>query len=481
MKKRKSYLLLYVVLTLVCSACEGWLTVEPETAITGEKLYTTNEGVKEGLNGLYLNMRGLYYPEGRLGGASVLESMACTHTFAEGTPGYRWAGHYYNDLSGDSDIAMIFVGLYNIITNANSLILGTETNKNKLKDEVYNIGRGEALAIRALVHLDLIRLFGPVPSNVDMSEKYLPYVRVNDIKDYEYNTFEEYMTYLLADLDEAEALLEKSDIVVTGTFEETEVSSASWSFRKNHINYYGVLGLQARARLWKGEVEGALRYARLVKEAKNGDGTAKVRLMTPDDNTTEGLWNNKTTDLTCYSEHLCGVKCDNYDYTQGTAWLARNVSILNYSDTFFEDLFAGNAEDMRYQWFWAYYYNRFGTSGYYCRKYLNFYNSSTSQKNFPIVRLAEMYLIIAENAPLEEANIIYEEYCKARNLTYVPLTESDREERILLEFIREFTGEGQNFYTYKRYNTKNMLFGVRECTEEQYQLPLPESELLNDK
>lgn len=66
--------------------------------------------------------------------------------------------------------------------------------------------------------------------------------------------------------------------------------------------------------------------------------------MTPDDNTTEGLWNNKTTDLTCYSEHLCGVKCDNYDYTQGTAWLARNVSILNYSDTFFEDLFAGNAE-----------------------------------------------------------------------------------------------------------------------------------------
>ena len=73
MKKRKFYLLLYVVLTLVCSACEGWLTVEPETAITGEKLYTTNEGVKEGLNGLYLNMRGLYYPEGRLGGASVLE------------------------------------------------------------------------------------------------------------------------------------------------------------------------------------------------------------------------------------------------------------------------------------------------------------------------------------------------------------------------------------------------------------------------
>ena len=91
MKKRKFYLLLYVVLTLVCSACEGWLTVEAETAITGEKLYTTNEGVKEGLNGLYLNMRGLQCPgRPRLADASVLESMACTHTFCR-VPGYRWA------------------------------------------------------------------------------------------------------------------------------------------------------------------------------------------------------------------------------------------------------------------------------------------------------------------------------------------------------------------------------------------------------
>ena len=34
------------------------------------------------------------------------------------------------------------------------------------------------------------------------------------------------------------------------------------------------------------------------ERSKEWDGTAKVRLRPPDDNTTEGLWNNKTTDLT---------------------------------------------------------------------------------------------------------------------------------------------------------------------------------------
>lgn len=467
----------YVLLLWLCMACNDWLTIEPETSITGEKLFTTDEGVNESLNGLYLNLRGLYTPEGLLGGADCLESMACTYTFAENTPGWMWAGHYYTTQSDNEDSKQIFLGLYNVIANANALISGTGENKERLSDDVYCIGRGEGFAIRALAHLDLIRLFGPVPSCVDAAATYLPYVRKNNIDPYEYDTYERYMEYLFADLDSAEVLLGQADPVVTGTFEETEVSTVTWSYRKNHINYYGVLGLQVRAHLWHGDIEEALRYARLVRDAKNADGTPKVRLMMPSDE----LFNNTVTDLTCYCEHLAGTKCDNYDYTRGTAWRPNYVYILNSSETFLTDLFNDNAEDMRYQWFWSYYYNRFGTSGYYCRKYLNFYSNSTSQKNFPIMRLAEIYLVIAENAPLDEANEAYEAYCKSRNIDFVALTESDRKERILWEFIREFTGEGQNFYTYKRHNVKNMLFGVRECTEEQYQLVIPDSEMIDEQ
>ena len=475
MKNR--YFTLFLSIALLVSACNDWLTVEPETSITGEKLFTTNEGVQQSLNGLYLNMRGLYYPEGYFGASRCLESMACTWTWAEGTPAWYWANHYYTSQSDNSDIQMMFEGLYNIIANVNPLIEGTAKHKDKLKEEVYNIGRGEGFAIRALAHLDLIRLFGPVPTAVDPAEKYLPYVKVNDKNPYEYVTYEEYMECLLADLDSAEMLLAKSDPVVAGTFEETETTTVDWPFRKSRVNYYGVLGLQARARLWKGDTEDALRYARLVKDAENADGTPKVRLMNPTDTS---LYNNSTVDLTCYCEHLIGTKCDHYDYTRGNSWRPNSVQILNTSSDFFDLLFSGNVEDKRYQWFWAYYYNRFGSSGYYTAKYLNFTSSSTSQKNFPILRLAEIYLMIAEIAPLDEANEAYEEYCAARNVTFVPLTEENRKDKILLDYICEFAGEGQNFYTYKRLNVKNMLFGERELTEEQYRLVIPDAELLTE-
>lgn len=85
-----------------------------------------------------------------------------------------------------------------------------------------------------------------------------------------------------------------------------------------------------------------------------------------------------------------------------------------------------------------------------------------------------------EKAPLTEANEVYKEFCTARGLEYVPLTETDRQERVYKEWIRELIGEGQNFFTYKRLNVRNMIFGISECSEEQYILPIPEKEYLGE-
>lgn len=78
----------------------------------------------------------------------------------------------------------------------------------------------------------------------------------------------QFMEYVQADLDSAEFLLSKYDPVLTTNISYTESTSYTWSYRKSRINYYGVLGLQARVALWIGEKEKALRYARLVKDAK---------------------------------------------------------------------------------------------------------------------------------------------------------------------------------------------------------------------
>ena len=474
---KKGFLYITIIMTMFCTACEDWLTVQPETSIAGENLYTTDEGCKQALNGLYLLMRsGIYSPEGYFGGASHLEYMAWNLSPTEGTDTWNWATHVYEQSESMQNVnTYMFMGLYEIITNANSLIAGSESNKNKLSTDAYNIIRGEALAIRALVHLDLMRFWGSVPSEVDASRKYLPYVTINSPDTYEYLTYEDYMTHLFADLDLAEDLLGKSDPVLTEAFTASEISTLKWSYRKSHINYYGVLALQARAHLWYGDREEALRYALLIRDAVNVDGSPKWRFTTLEDE----IWDNTETDLTCYSEHICGVKCDNYDYMQGRAWRPNNISYLNKSSDFVSVLFDGNTDDFRYQRFWAY-SNSFMGRGYYCYKYLNFYSSSVSQKNFPIIRLPEIYFIIMECGTLAEANNAYELYCTARNISFVPFTESDRQERIIVEFMREYTGEGQNFFMYKRNNVRRMLFASEDCSVEQYMIPIPEGEFLEN-
>lgn len=126
------------------------------------------------------------------------------------------ANHDYHASDGvESVLNMTFRTFYDVIAMANDLVEGVEKNKDRLSTSVYNIGMGEALAIRALCHLDLIRLWGPMPAYVDASKKYLPYVTVNSTANYEYLTYDKYMGLLLEDLNRAEEFLQKSDPVVT--------------------------------------------------------------------------------------------------------------------------------------------------------------------------------------------------------------------------------------------------------------------------
>ena len=46
----------------------------------------------------------------------------------------------------------------------------------------------------------------------------------------------------------------------------------------------------------------------------------------------------------------------------------------------------------------------------------------------------------------------------------------------MLESIREYAGEGQNFFTYKRNNVRRMVGATTDCSEEQYIVPIPDKE-----
>lgn len=469
---RKGIYILCTSLALGCSACNDWLTVVPETSLVADNLFESEKGCLQVLDGAYiLAASNVYKPNGYLGGGGFVESLACTWT-STGTSA-ALADHVYNiDNQSFGDLLDgSFMAIYKIINTLNPLIEGCDKNKDKLSKEYYNMIKGEALAMRASLHLDLMRVWGPMPSKINTSKEYLPYVIENSIKKYQYYTFDQYMKLLLADLDEAEQLLLESDPIIEYPADGSSEYSGDWTDRKSHFNYYGVLGLQARARLWMNDKEGALRYAKMAKEAKNEDGTFKFTLAS------EGNIGNKL----FYPEHLCGVNQNNFDYQQsGFNPGASTITCYNSNYySFVNDLFAGNTNDLRWKNQWTWTYNQMRQSVRITSRYNEMYPSSSAVKNMPVVRLAEMYFVIMELATLNEANLAYEEFCTARNLTYVPMTEETRSEIVRWEYLREFIAEGQNFFTYKRFAVKRMLWQSAEsldCEEEQYVLPLPPSE-----
>ena len=450
--KKKIYILGLSVL-LACSACEDWLTIQPETTVAAETLFKTDVGITQGLNGAYYTAMSIYAPISYFGGSSFVEYMANTYYCDPEMKGddYYFSIHTYEQSDSQNNVnEWCFTGLYKVIANLNSMLSEMAKNVEKLTPNIYKICRGEAYALRACCHLDILRLYGPVPSAADASKTYVPYVRVNDVEDYTYHTFNQFMDYVQMDLDSAEMFLQTVEPVLTQTFEATNSTSNIWPYRKSRCNYYAVLALQARAALWRGDKEKALRYAKLVKEAKNEDGTSKVRLTTPNDNMSDYT----VTDKTHYSEHLFGIK---------NWW---NIS-------------------GKWEWVgdWQTGHSVWVTDGkYYITKYNDFTTNNTSAPhNFPIIRLPEMYFIIMECGTLTEANAAYEEYCNARGITYKPLTEDDRQERVILESIREYVAEGQNFFTYKRNNVKNMYGAITTSSEDQYIMPLPEAEYADVK
>lgn len=469
---KKGIYILCTLLALGCGACNDWLTVVPETSLVADNLFETDKGCLQVLDGAYiLAANNVYKPDGSMGGGGLVEYLACTWTTSGASADL--ANHVYNtdNASFGNSLNAVFKGIYKIVNTLNPLIEGCDKNKDKLSKEYYNMIKGEALAMRASLHLDLIRVWGPMPSKINTSKEYLPYVTQNSIKSYPYYTFDRYMELLLADLDEAEQLLQEFDPILTYSADGSTEYTGDWTNRRSHFNYYGVLGLQARARLWMNDKEGALHYAKMVKEAKNEDGTSKFILAN------ENNIDNKI----FYTEHLCGTNQDNYDYQKTGFMGSRNLIAyynMNYY-TFVNDLFAGNTNDLRWKNQWTWTYSQMGPNVRITSKYNQMYPSSTAKRNMPIVRLAEMYFIVMELGTLEEANVAYKEFCEARNITYAPMTESTRSEIVMWEYIREFIAEGQNFFTYKRFAVRRMLWQDKEsmdCEEAQYVLPLPPGE-----
>jgi hypothetical protein len=458
---------LYILALLLLPSCTDWLTVQPENEVAKDKLYESEDGFWQALNGVYYSLYKSHGPVSDLT-STTIDYMIGTWNVGTSSTEARLTNHEYRATSVDNTLASLFLNQYNIVAQANTILdyIQKDEQNQVLSVKDRNIIKGEALALRAWIHLDLIRIWGPIPTNVDAKKHYLPYVVTVGSSSKTYVTYDDYMNQLTQDLDSAETIFKKYDLILSYSNKELNAGDGidgytrlEYYSRQNHMNYYAVLGLKARLALWLGKKDEALKYANEVKDAVNKDGTKKFELGKESDIqtglTTENAGN------TLKNEQLFGNIISYFNYDQ----FINHIIAPTYQITSLYD----DKNDFRFKlWTVAKDNESKQVVGYSTLKYRCYNNLWVPQ-----IRLAEMYLIIMECAPLDEANSAYKEFCTSRGIAYTALTDANRMSIVVKEYYKEFIAEGQLFYMNKRLNNIRTLWTNGDMSDSQYVLPIP--------
>ncbi len=477
MKIKHLSISLALILSMSLSSCNDWLTVLPKNQSPSDKMFESESGFQMSLTGLYLLLKVNYNPESMLMGGQGIEYMANNYAIQNTANTSSWSyllsHHIYTDNDLDRSLGFLFQSNYKTITNANVLLDGIRHQKKILPEKMAKLMEGEALAIRAFCHFDLLRLWGPVPLHPNKSSKYLPYVKEMNTERYPYITYDEFIKDLKDDLTQALALLKDADPILrysnsqlnAGYVSINEYSSMFWYYRQKRFNYYSVEALLARLALWTGDKASAYKYAKDIIDAKNEDGTSKFQLGAKAD--------ISSNDFSFYKEHLMGLDTQNYTdrYNSFRTTYVNKVSVI-------ENTLYHNEPDIRLNLLQR--NNNTATWGdvYGTLKYSKLSSTDYGMpKSVPLIRLAEIYLIAIETAPLSEANTYYKTFCESRNASYAPLTADNLQDKIIEEYVKEFFGEGQTFFAYKRLGSSKMLLNDMSVTEGEYVLPIPQDEI----
>lgn len=216
--KKYNFAIIGVTLLLSLSACNDWLDIDPSDQVSSEKLFESGDGFRNALNGIYIAMSSseLYGRELSWGLTSVLSQTYADNDIAK-SKAYGSAMEYeYGETEIKAVLESVWSKGYNVIANCNKLISEAEAKDSTAFREgalERNLIIGEAKALRAMMHFDILRLFAPSVESGDESKR-IPYFTVYPSK-YEPNlSTKEILKKVEEDLLEARQLVAKHDTIV---------------------------------------------------------------------------------------------------------------------------------------------------------------------------------------------------------------------------------------------------------------------------
>ncbi len=472
-----------LLLIATLSSCNDWLTVYPQTEMPAEVLLTTEQGYEDALAGVYTLMKSSTLYGGNLS-FKAIEYMASLWDVTSGNYAYYLSIHQFtNSLAKDVTDA-IYEKQYNVIANINSILVNIDKDTTIFKTPgMYRMIKGECLALRAFIHLDLIRIYGPLPSADGVAEiKTLPYVTTlsKDLNMPE--TFSAYKTALLKDIADAQSLLVKVDPILnysvgalktaSSTSTTTYVASDFYAHRIIRMNYYGAKALEARANMWYGNKNDAYAAALEVIMATNPDQSKKFTLGSATDMANK-YYNLPSEHIFCMYDYSLNTK---YSSNFLTGTLKKGSTVTSIKTT----MFGNTGTDIRELNLWELVTLDNASTCHILKKYLvpeTVSNINYDFRQIPLIRLSELYLIAVE-AGADQT--LWNEFRISRGLapTTLPNDETALKNAVLVEFRKEFYGEGQLFYIYKRFNTaKTSILFYSSALNVNYVVPLPVTEI----
>ena len=506
MKTRYIHWLLFLLLAAtLLGSCSEWLDVKPESEEREKDLFSSYQGFKDALSGCYATMVGTDLYGERLT-MSDIECMACLWSQPSQTQmpeAYYFYNHFYTATETESALKTIYGGLYNVVAQANTIL--QHVDNGVITDAAArNVIEGEALALRAYCQFDVLRLFGQMPQNPKKTVR-LPYATQTGINERAtWYGYDDYVKLLQADLSRAEELLAQSDPILKYSISAlnergnttTDLNDDFMLYRQFRLNYFAVKGLEARLALYIGDRTTAYKDAMAVINAKvNGEpfmtlaGTSDLGVS----------YNGSTTSFGTLPDEcvfaLSNRKLASYAFSLlgGGEVVTDENSMLHITTNMLDKQLYNNhytTSDNRYLYWWnhnshnasaikiptltKYYYN---TSDYSSAS--SYSTLLTRIQIMPMLRLSELYLIAMESTDdLAEANSLYTTYMASHNVNVQNAFSSLDAVKTELEYeyTREFYGEGQTFYAYKRWGVQWMIFGTSAMSDDQYVLPIPNTE-----
>ena len=162
MKNR--YLILLLIVSGLSQACSDWLDVRPRSEMKEDDLFAVEEGFKNALNGVYIQLA-----EGTLYGKNLtmylpelLENHYTTptdNTSAE----YAISQFDYDQSDVETLIGQIWKSYYTAIVHLNNILENLENSTVHFSYGNDRLIEGEALGLRAFLHLDILRWFAASP------------------------------------------------------------------------------------------------------------------------------------------------------------------------------------------------------------------------------------------------------------------------------------------------------------------------------